>query len=87
LTQVKLNISKIVKDLVSGYQGQILAYDEGLFYGDAILAAAIWRNLYHANNTVKASELAIVVDYVRRNLKAVQDMALDDVLESKFKFC
>jgi hypothetical protein len=42
---VKTNITKTVEDLVSSYQGQCLAYDEGLDCGDAILAAAIWRFL------------------------------------------
>jgi hypothetical protein len=32
-----------VSDLISTYYGQTLAYDEGLYEGDAILAAALWR--------------------------------------------
>ncbi len=42
---VKTNISKTVQELVSSYQGQCLGYDEGLYYGDALFAAALWRYL------------------------------------------
>lgn len=40
---VKRQLSKIMSNLVSAYYGQTLAYDEGLYCGDVILAGALWR--------------------------------------------
>ena len=42
------NVKKSLKDLVEQYQGSVLAYDEGLVGSDAVLAAAIWRNIFGA---------------------------------------
>lgn len=36
-------ISRTLKELVDSYYGQLLAYDEGLSQGDAIMTAALWR--------------------------------------------
>ena len=38
-----LIISRTLKDLVDSYYGQLLAYDEGLSGGEAILCSALWR--------------------------------------------
>jgi cytochrome b pre-mRNA-processing protein 3 len=35
-----------MKDVLEQYHGSISAYDEGLIKGDAVLAAAIWRNIF-----------------------------------------
>ncbi|GAA5825557.1 hypothetical protein JCM11251_000283 [Rhodosporidiobolus azoricus] len=37
-----------MKDVLEQYHGAIAAYDEGLVRGDAVLAAALWRNLFGA---------------------------------------
>lgn len=35
-----------MRDMLQQYHGSVAAYDEGLIAGDAILAAAIWRNFF-----------------------------------------
>lgn len=45
VTQGRL-IKGYMKDLLEQYHGACAAYDEGLIRGDAVLAAAIWRNLF-----------------------------------------
>ncbi|KAJ3007527.1 hypothetical protein HKX48_009066 [Thoreauomyces humboldtii] len=46
---VKTQLSTIMTNLVSAYYGQTLAYDEGLYYGDTVLAGAIWRSVHLAD--------------------------------------
>lgn len=47
VTQGRL-IKGYMKDLLEQYHGSIAAYDEGLVRGDAVLAAALWRNMFGA---------------------------------------
>ncbi|CAG9937615.1 unnamed protein product [Clonostachys rosea f. rosea IK726] len=37
---------RYLKDIFVQWRGLLLAYDEGLIKGDAILASAVWRNLF-----------------------------------------
>lgn len=37
-----------MRDMLEQYRGSVSAYDEGLVAGDAVLAAAIWRNIFGA---------------------------------------
>ena len=60
--------SKYLKDLFDQWRGAIAAYDEGLMRGDMVLAAAIWRNIFKSDASVKPRDLTIVVSYVRRSL-------------------
>ena len=69
--------SKYLKDLFDQWRGVIAAYDEGLVRGDTILAAAIWRNIFKSDASVKPRDLAIIVNYVR------QSLLLLDQLEDK----
>ncbi|GAA6018576.1 hypothetical protein JCM11491_006450 [Sporobolomyces phaffii] len=45
VTQSRL-IKGYMKDMLEQYHGSIAAYDEGLVRGDAVLAAALWRNMF-----------------------------------------
>lgn len=64
--------NKYLKDLFIQWRGIIAAYDEGLIKGDAVLGAAVWRNLWKAEATgpdgkaVDWSKVAWVVAYMRR---------------------
>lgn len=61
-----------LKDLYIQWRGIIAAYDEGLVKGDAVLGAAVWRNLWKASTTghdgkdVDWTKVAWVVAYMRR---------------------
>ncbi|CEQ40233.1 SPOSA6832_01832, partial [Sporobolomyces salmonicolor] len=47
VTQSRL-IKGYMKDMLEQYHGSCAAYDEGLVRGDAVLAAAVWRNVFGA---------------------------------------
>jgi cytochrome b pre-mRNA-processing protein 3 len=64
--------NKYLKDLFIQWRGIIAAYDEGLIKGDAVLGAAVWRNLWKAEavgpdgKDLDWSKVAWVVAYMRR---------------------
>jgi len=77
--------NKYLKDLFLQWRGILAAYDEGLVTGDAVLGAAVWRNLLKASPTeVNGKEMdwmkiARVVSYMRRvlvDLSFVEEMNL-----------
>lgn len=39
---------KYLKELFAQWRGCVLSYDEGLIRGDAVMAAAVWRNVLGA---------------------------------------
>lgn len=67
---------KYLKDLFLQWRGVIAAYDEGLIKGDAVLGAAVWRNLYKGSYTdlqgrgeeIDWNKVAEVVLYMRKVL-------------------
>ncbi|GAB1320633.1 Ubiquinol-cytochrome c chaperone domain-containing protein [Madurella fahalii] len=63
-----------LKDLFVQWRGLILAYDEGLVKGDAVLASAVWRNLFKASEDVDVRVLAAVVSWMRAGLAQLGDM-------------
>ncbi|KAG0641559.1 ubiquinol-cytochrome C chaperone-domain-containing protein [Tuber brumale] len=70
-----------LKDLYSQYRGMIAGYDEGLCKGDAVLSAAIWRNVFDARPDVDMEALAMITSYVRRVVHGL-DKVNDQVLNS-----
>jgi hypothetical protein len=68
-----------LQDLFQQWRGLILAYDEGLAKGDAVLASAVWRNLFKGKEDVDLRRLAAVVSWMRLCLKNLDKMA-DDAL-------
>ncbi|KAL2164619.1 hypothetical protein VTH06DRAFT_3836 [Thermothelomyces fergusii] len=71
---------RYLKDLFVQWRGLILAYDEGIVKGDAVLASAVWRNLFKAREDVDARALAAVVAWMRAGLKQLAEMADEDVV-------
>ena len=73
---------KYLKDLFVQWRGLLLAYDEGLASGeDAVLASAVWRNLFKAREDVDARALAGVVGFMRRCLREWDQMEDEPFLE------
>lgn len=66
--------NRFLRDLFIQWRGVLAAYDEGLVKGDAVLGAAVWRNIWKASHTapgrseeeVDWSKIAMVVAYMRR---------------------
>lgn len=80
---------RYLKDLFIQWRGVIAAYDEGVVKGDAILAAAVWRNVYKAREDVDVRKLAAITSWMRACLKtldATPDEGLFFATASTFKF-
>ncbi|KIW22718.1 hypothetical protein, variant [Cladophialophora immunda] len=74
--------SRYLKDLFLQYRGILASYDEGLVKGDAVLASAIWRNLFRADEQVDWEKVCLVVAYLRRTVRRAGVLSLDDLLGS-----
>lgn len=77
--------SRYLKDFYVQWRGLIAAYDEGVAKGDAVLAAAIWRNLFKAQEDFDIRHLAQIVSYVRHSLQKLEAVLLiTNLVEFKF---
>jgi cytochrome b pre-mRNA-processing protein 3 len=78
--------NKYLKDLFIQWRGLLAAYDEGIYKGDAVLAAAIWRNVFKANEDVDIKALAQIVSYMRRALKGLDSMPDETLMSVDLQF-
>ncbi|KOS17922.1 CBP3-like protein [Escovopsis weberi] len=72
---------RYLKDIFVQWRGLLLAYDEGLIKGDAVLASAVWRNLFKGSPSVDPRALLAIVGWMRSGLMALEgapDAALTD---------
>lgn len=76
--------NKYLKDLFVQWRGLLAAYDEGLFKGDAVLASAIWRNVFKANDETDIRRLAQIVSFMRRSLRSLDSLPDDELVSVKF---
>ncbi len=76
----RMQRQKYLKDLFVTWRGVVLAYDEGVIKGDAVLAEAVWRNLFKGREDVDLRVLAAVVSWMRVILRSLDEMP-DDYLE------
>lgn len=70
---------RYLKDLFVQWRGVIAAYDEGVTKGDAVLATAVWRNVYKASEDVDVRKLAAITSWMRaclQNLDSISDESL-----------
>ncbi|KFA55845.1 hypothetical protein S40293_01981 [Stachybotrys chartarum IBT 40293] len=63
---------RYLKDIFVQWRGLLLAYDEGLVKGDAILASAVWRNLFKGSPDVDPRALAAIVGWMRSTLLSLE---------------
>ncbi|KAF4587791.1 ubiquinol-cytochrome C chaperone [Ophiocordyceps camponoti-floridani] len=66
---------RYLKDVFVQWRGLLLAYDEGLIRGDAILASAVWRNLFKGSPDVEPMALLAVVGWMRASLVALEGVS------------
>lgn len=78
--------NKYLKDLWQQWRGILLSYDEGLIKDDAVLAAAIWRNVFKADVNCDIEGLALVTAYMRQQLKMLDELSDTAITEGKVKF-
>ncbi|KAL5047144.1 hypothetical protein BDW71DRAFT_180338 [Aspergillus fruticulosus] len=78
--------NKFLKDLFIQWRGVLAAYDEGLIKGDAVLGAAVWRNLWKASyitpdgKEIDWEKVARVVAYMRRVLSELSELHEADLI-------
>ncbi len=64
-----------LKDIFVQWRGLQTGYDEGLVKGDAVLATAVWRNIFKADPDVDWRSVAEVVSYIRHILCMLGEMS------------
>jgi len=78
--------TRYLKDLFEQWRGVIAAYDEGLVKGDAILSAAVWRNVFKGEEGVNPVGLAQVVGFLRREVARVGRMGEEEIAMGRVGF-
>jgi len=78
--------NKYLKDLFVQWRGLLAAYDEGIAKNDAVLASAIWRNVFKASEDVDIKRLAQTVSYMRRTLAGLDSAGDEKVMQASMEF-
>lgn len=78
--------NKYLKDMFVQWRGLLAAYDEGLAKGDAVLAAAVWRNVFKANEDVDIKGLATIVSYMRHTMQELEKLSDQDIMSGQLTF-
>jgi hypothetical protein len=84
--KVKTRLKFITSSLLDSYYGQMLAYDEGLYFGDCYMSAALWRNLLDRNPEFTFEQLYTLNRYVQNHLINIENTNVATFLDGKFKF-
>lgn len=66
--------SRHLNSLFQTWRGVLLAYDEGLVKGDAVMAAAVWRNVFKSSEDVDMRHVAAIVAWMRMTLRSLDEM-------------
>lgn len=66
--------SRHLNSLFQTWRGVLLAYDEGLVKGDAVMAAAVWRNVFKSREDVDMRHVAAIVAWMRMTLRSLDEM-------------
>ncbi|KAG9257305.1 ubiquinol-cytochrome C chaperone-domain-containing protein [Emericellopsis atlantica] len=66
---------RYLKDMFTQWRGIMVAYDEGVVKGDAILAAAVWRNLFKGAEDADPRALAAIVGWMRACMKSLEGVS------------
>lgn len=80
-----LSVGKHVKRMAQSFYGRIRAYQEGIDSGDAVLGAALTRNLYGTRRDAVAA-IGGMTGYVRRAVAALDRQAVAELLCGRIRF-
>lgn len=69
-----------MQELAQQFFGLTIAYDEGLLGHDRVLASALWRNLFYNKANTDAVKLALMVEYVRKQIQYLETQSAEDIL-------
>ena len=75
-----------LKDLFTQWRGLQTGYDEGLVRGDAVLATAVWRNIFKGDPNVDWRSVAEVVAYMRHLLHILGNMSDAEIANGDLVF-
>ena len=78
--------NRYLKDLFVQWRGLTAAYDEGIVLGDAVLATAVWRNVFKGDEEVDLRRLGEVVSYMRSAISSLDGMEDEDVVSGYLEF-
>ena len=78
--------NKYLKDLFVQWRGLLAAYDEGITKGDPVLAAAVWRNVFKADEDVDVKAVAAIVSHMRRCLQMLDRLGDVEIMNGKIAF-
>lgn len=84
--EVRSARNKYLKDLFVQWRGVLAAYDEGFIKGDAVMGAAVWRDIFGGREDVDAVQIAMVVGWMRRSLMQLDKMTNTDIAGGTLKF-
>ena len=68
------------------WRGLTAGYDEGLIKGDAVLATAVWRNIFKADAEVDYMGVAQVVSYMRGVLQGLDGIEDENIANGEVLF-
>ena len=78
--------NKYLKDMFLQWRGLIAGYDEGIVRGDAVLATAVWRNIFKADENGDFRGVGEVVSYVRGVLKGLDGLPDESIAGGEVVF-
>lgn len=79
-------VNNYKKQFSQQLRGSIFGYDEGFVSGDAELAGALWRNLFHHSTVADMTILEHLVHFVRAQLYVLERMSDMDFAAGVFQF-
>lgn len=74
--------NRYLKDLFIQWRGLLAAYDEGLVKGDAVLAGAVWRNLFKGDEEVDWIKVSVIVGYMRRVAAMLGSVEINEIADA-----
>ena len=78
--------NKFLKDLSQMWRGVLLSYDEGVIKGDAVLAGAVWRNVFKGDENAVIEDMALVTAFLRAQLRMLDGASDVEIGEGKVHF-
>ncbi|XP_046374684.2 ubiquinol-cytochrome-c reductase complex assembly factor 1-like [Haliotis rufescens] len=69
-----------IKDLGGAFYAALFSYDEGILGDDRELAGAVWRILFEREQDKEAHQLALMVEYVRKQVHHMDQQDSDLML-------
>jgi cytochrome b pre-mRNA-processing protein 3 len=80
-----MGLGKKMKPMLAAFYGQARAYEEALAAGDEALGDVLRRNLYRKGDAAP-DVLALMVDYVRRAVAALDGQSVGALLSGRIEF-